>query len=266
MTRSSGQRTPKPRPGAGSLFEDEWHRLLDILRQTVTDDPVTSEAIDQASAIAARSSAAPASDGDDPDLEQLIRLTQLVRERLLAPERLGRFVPLATFERILYSLITREPVGGADDPLRFLELPSVPGRVVWALYSEADVQALRAAIEPGQVWVRADLVGSDQWPLVRAAAAINVRLAGRGRRLGRPPGRGDPEMQAVIDAVAARPDMTKAEIIELAQPMWTKRGLADDYDAIGRRVRRIRERARSSAGRDVGGDSAARRLARGSVR
>lgn len=165
-------------------------------------------------------------------------------DRLSAVETLRSRVPDVTLVQILSVLIVRDGRVAGDEPYRFLQLSTVAGRVLWAILNDRDAVALRSAIEPGQIWIRADLVSSDEWPLVRAMAANSVRLAGLGRSAGRRQGSGTAALAPIVAAVAADPEMTNAEIAELAREVWTRLRLVDDYDSERHRIARIRKAAR----------------------
>lgn len=236
--------------GQPTLAAAEMDRMAQRMAAAIHADPVVVDALAEASAIVEeyRQSLDGRSLADAwppaPAIEaRLEELWQTMAERLRAPEVLGGQMPDETLAALLLALVTRDPAAAGTEPLRFLQLPSAPGRVIWATLNEADVRALRSAVAPGQVWIRADLVRADAWPIVRAMAANSARLAGIARPGGRPAGSPGRRMAPVVAAVAARPELTNAEIIELARPIWSDLGLADDYDAVRRRVGRIRRSA-----------------------
>ncbi len=127
---------------------------------------------------------------------------------------------------------------------RISTVPGVPGRTVWAIRDDADADALRAAIEPGQVWVRADLVRSDDWPTVRAVAADAVeRTLGKVRPAGRRTGSPNRARVALLAAIRERPGMTAEAIDELATGLGYSEPALDDYECR-ERAKRLRKAAR----------------------
>ncbi len=232
------------------LVAAEFGRLAQLIVDALGDDPIAVDALIEARQmiedhVAATGAAswfvAPPMEAKRQGAFELLWL-QLF-ERFRASERLRMVVPDETLARLCMAVVTGDAAAAGDEPLRFLELADVRGRVIWAILNARDTEALRNAIAPGQVWVRADLVGSDEWPLVRAAAANSVRVAGLGRLSGRPEGSPTSALAPVIAAVVANPELTNAEIAELARDVWTRLGFADDYDAQRKRIARLRKAA-----------------------
>ena len=127
---------------------------------------------------------------------------------------------------------------------RISTIPGVPGRVVWAIRDAADAAALRDAVGAEQVWIRADLVRSDDWPTVRAAAADAVeRTIGIVRKPGRPEGSTDKALDALIAAVREMPAMTPAEIDSRGVELGHWDSAVDDFEQQAR-AKRIRAAAR----------------------
>ncbi len=103
----------------------------------------------------------------------------------------------------------------------------------------AEFDAIRDYIEPGQVWVRADLVTADRWPLVRAQAM--ERTIGKVRRVGRRKGSRNAARRTLIAAVRGDPAMTSAAISTLGAELgvWNQAS-RDDDKVVRERARRIR--------------------------
>ncbi len=242
--RGAGGESPSP------LVAAEFDRLSQLFVDALGDDAIAVDALigarqmmeDHVAATGAASwFVAPPLAPEQQDAFELLWLQLL--DRLRASARLRVIVPDETLVRLCMAVVTGDAAAAGHEPLRLLQLATVPGRVIWAILNARDTEALRNAIAPGQVWVRADLLGSDEWPLVRAAAANSVRVAGLGRPSGRPEGSPTSALAPVIAAVVANPELTNAEIAELARDVWTRLGFADDYSSVRKRIARIRKAA-----------------------
>jgi hypothetical protein len=133
----------------------------------------------------------------------------------------------------------------AEPGMRFTTVPGVPGRTVWAIRDASDADALREAIGPGQVWVRADLVRSDDWPTVRAFAADAVeRTIGQERTAGRRAGSPNGKRAALVAELGADPERYRAlsddDLDRLGRERLGWLDATGDYDVVRRRVTRLR--------------------------
>lgn len=159
-----------------------------------------------------------------------------------AAERLTQLVPSLPPE--VWRSLLRAALTGQE--ARTTHIPGIEGDLVWAIRDDADGESLRAHIAPGQVWVRADLVRSDDWPIVRAQAMDAVeRTLGQVRPRGPRRGSTSSARDALIAEIAPRIDqMSDQEIDALAvgRSLWESR--QGDYDVIAKRVRRLRSDAK----------------------
>lgn len=138
--------------------------------------------------------------------------------------------------------LLRDTFAGVE--ARTTVVPGIVGRVVWAIRDGADVDAIRDYIEPGQVWIRADLVTADQWPLVRAQAMdAKERTIGIPPPAGRKPGARNRARQDVVDAVRADPMMTDDAIDKLGRKAVGWIDARGDYDLRRKRIAAIRRDA-----------------------
>jgi len=184
---------------------------------------------------------------DDPLIEQAIehwaaipdeveRARHLDFAAYLVAER-APSLPSAEWRTLLEAVLT-----GRE--MRTTMIPGIAGHPVWAIRDDVDADALRDAIEPGQVWVRADPLMSDEWPTVRAVARmVTVRDLGKAARVGRKPGSTNRGRDALLDAINANPSMSDDELDGLGVDLagWiTSEG---DYDLRRKRVKRAREDA-----------------------
>ncbi len=154
----------------------------------------------------------------------------------------SRIAPLAPSlpESEWMSLLRKTSVG-AEAEVRATLVPGIVGRAVWAIRDGADVDAIRDYIEPGQVWVRADLVKADQWPLVRAQAMdAKERTIGVPPPSGRKPGALNRARQDVVDAVRTDPMMTDDAIDKLGRKAIGWIDARGDYDLRRKRIAAIR--------------------------
>lgn len=128
------------------------------------------------------------------------------------------------------------------------DIPGIPGRIVWAILDDADVDTLRAAIAPGQVWIRGDLVKSDEWPTVRSFAMDAAeRTIGNVRPPGRRKGSRTALRDELVTVVRANPNMTDHEIDRQAvgSGLWEDR--TGDHDTVRKRIARLRKDAKPAA-------------------
>lgn len=134
--------------------------------------------------------------------------------------------------------------GLAGHSTRIGQVPGVAGRVVWAVRDDADAEALRAAVGQGQVWIRSDLVKSDDWPTVRAHAMDALeRTIGTVRPVGRRKGSTNRARDALLVSIRAQPDMTAEEIDRRATELGHTEPALDEYE-MGQRAKRLRSAAK----------------------
>jgi hypothetical protein len=135
---------------------------------------------------------------------------------------------------------------------RFREVAGGPGQAIWILHDATDAAAMAEVVAPGQVWIRVDLVSSNQWPEVRALAADAAeRQLGRVRPTGRRPGSKNRQRLELLKTIRERPDMTDDEIDGrgVALKVWLE---LLDWQDIATKKRRVAQ-ARREASQGLGG-------------
>lgn len=153
---------------------------------------------------------------------------------------------------VLFAASIEFPLGDDGSPLpaggilRLGHVPGVDGRPVWVLENEQDAAAMAGTVEPGQVWIRADLVNAEQWPKIRAIAAQAVEnQLGKVRRSGRRSGSRNVARGELIEQIGMHPDWTDEQIENYAVDHDVWEAALGDYDMSRRRVGRARSDARS---------------------
>ncbi len=119
--------------------------------------------------------------------------------------------------------------------------PGIEGRPVWILGNVDDVKTLRSELAPGQVWIRSDLVKSDQWPAVRAVAMdAATRMLGQTRSAGRRKGSQNVARAALLERIRADPGLSTEAIdaMGIEAEIWEDMG--GDNESVARRVARAR--------------------------
>ncbi len=262
MSTTGGERTRANRRPAptGQALEDlaspNLRRALDevgaSLAQAIRDDPQLAGA---ATNTLARFQALPA-DGsmtatDTQPVDEAIG--SLVRrfQQLPVVKRLG--VPDRTIMHFVLTWLLSVTTGEQLAPpveVRVRALPGVPSDVVATLVNEADVEALRARLAPGQVWVLMNDVDHTVWPRVSALVQFQRHALGLASRTpGRQRGSRSPARATLIAKIRAADvsglPLKTAQIAAEATTsgVWPP-GAAGDYSTVRKRVATLRRAAR----------------------
>jgi hypothetical protein len=213
----------------------------------VREDARIGELIGFARQLLATSDAEPA---DPPD--EFWQAIEAAGE-LLSKTKAGEVLPRSECVRFayLFSIIefpraedgTLLPVKGE---LIVTGIPGIEGRPLWLLRDEADIEAMRGELAPGQVWIRADLVKADDCQKVISLASDQVRrVLGQVRRAGRPKGWRSAARSELIGRVREDPEISDAEIDRLGVYAGLWENSSRDYVLVADRARRIRRSAGS---------------------
>jgi hypothetical protein len=207
-----------------SPFAEGVRRALARIVELPKEDPVVARAI------------------ENGDIEGTL-------DALLAHRDVQHFLDRSELRRLVAVLANGDASALAGAPLRGTGLPGVPGRSLVTLVTDADVDAMRDLLEPGQVWMRVDQLDNirRQWPMLDSAARAQRREIGLpSEKGGRPVGRlgmPSPEEQAFFASLT--PDMRPSEIYRrgVAAGVWVDDGRSA-YDRRNRaRVRSLLRRA-----------------------
>jgi len=162
----------------------------------------------------------------------------------LSDEVLGHFA---------FAAVVHHASGVTVPPLPYVRVRSMPGippGAVWTVVDPTDVEAVRTAVRPGQVWVLMNEVTNRNWPRVSAVVQFQRRMLGLSfGHAGRSKGSRTSARQVLIDRIRAadqrQEPMPNAAIAAEARRtgVWPD-GLADDYDAMRKRIASLRRAAR----------------------
>jgi hypothetical protein len=170
---------------------------------------------------------------------------------LIWQSRAGQLLPRPECDRLAYQFAVID-FPCADDgallpakgELIVTSIPGMEGRPLWVLRTPVAVDAMRAVLEPGQVWIRADLVKADDWTKVGALASDQVRrVLGQVRRAGRPKGWRSAARSKLVERVREDPEISDDEINKLGEETLGWDPSSGDYVLVADRARRIRRSA-----------------------
>jgi hypothetical protein len=125
----------------------------------------------------------------------------------------------------LVDWVVRRLAGQSTPPfpeVRLGRLPNVTGHALYVVLNQDDVDTVREAIAPGQIWVDATALDHDAWQIVGSAVQVQRRLLGQPLgHPGRPKRPADPIRDEVAVRVARAKDNNAAWDIVVAAGLKT---------------------------------------------